>query len=133
MRFIQFWILPSDEGLETSVQQRQYTTEERTDRWLQIMGPEGEDGLDLSQDARVLVSRLNPDTTLSHRFPEGRGGYVYVMDGGGAFDGKKVAAGDAAKVFGPHELTVSATEPSELILVDVSLEFSPVGVWAGRT
>lgn len=42
MRFIQFWILPSEPGLETSVQQRQYTVEDRTDRWLQVMGPAGE-------------------------------------------------------------------------------------------
>jgi redox-sensitive bicupin YhaK (pirin superfamily) len=132
MRFIQFWILPSDEGLESSVQQRQYGTEDRTDRWLQIMGPEGEDGLDLSQDARVLVSRLIPDTKISRRFSDGRGGYVYVIDGAGVFDEEKVAVGDAAKVFGPHDLTVAVVEPAELILGDVPLEFEPVGVWAGR-
>lgn len=132
MRFIQFWILPSEEGLDSSVQQHQYTTEDRTDRWLQIMGPEGEDGLDLSQDARVLVSRLNPDTELTHEFSDERGGYVYVMEGKASFDGEGVTAGDAAKVFGPHELNVAAVEPAELILVDVPLEFTPVGVWAGQ-
>ncbi|HEX6221206.1 MAG TPA: hypothetical protein VF115_08945, partial [Acidimicrobiia bacterium] len=132
MRFIQFWILPSDAGLESSVQQRQYGIEERTDRWLQIMGPEGEDGLDLSQDARVLVGRLSPDATLSQSFSDGRGGYVYVIDGAGVFDEEKVATGDAAKVFGPHHLTVAAVELTELILVDVPLEFRPVGVWVDR-
>ena len=45
LRFIQFWILPSQQGLETSVQQRQYRLEDRTDRWLQIMGPAGATGL----------------------------------------------------------------------------------------
>ena len=58
MRFIQFWILPSDPELESSVQQRQYTMEDRMGRLLQIMGPPGEDGLDLAQDARVWVARL---------------------------------------------------------------------------
>ena len=132
MRFIQFWILPSDQGLESDVQQRQYTIEDRTDRWLQIMGPEGEEGLDLSQDARVLVSRLDSGTVLTHPFPEGRGGYVYLMEGEGAFDDDKVTAGDAAKVFGPHELTVSAVEPMEVIVADVVLDYEPVGVWAGQ-
>ncbi|HEX6300075.1 MAG TPA: pirin family protein [Acidimicrobiia bacterium] len=132
MRFIQFWILPSDEGLESSVQQRQYGIDERTDRWLQIMGPEGEDGLDLSQDARVMVGRHSPGASISHRFSDGRGGYVYVIAGAGVFDEEKVAAGDAAKVFGPHDLTLAAVEPTELILVDVPLEFRPVGVWVGR-
>lgn len=131
MRFIQFWILPNDENLESSVQQHQYTTEDRTGRWLQIMGPEGEKGLDLSQDARVLVSRLDPDTTITHRFDERRGGYVYVMDGEAILDEEKLGEGDAAKVSGPHELRVGASEAAELIVVDVPLEFHPVGVWAG--
>jgi hypothetical protein len=38
------------------VQQRQYTQAGRTGRLLQIMGPAGEDGLDLPQDARVLIA-----------------------------------------------------------------------------
>ncbi len=132
MRFMQFWILPSDEELETSVQQRQYTIEDRLDRWLQIMGPEGEEGLDLSQDARVLVTGLEPGARVDHRFDEGRGGYVYMMEGAATFDEHGLAGGDAAKVFGPHALSVSATEPSEVILIDVPLRFRPVGVWAGR-
>lgn len=133
MRFIQFWILPSEEGLESSVQQRQYTTDDRTDRWLQIMGPEGEDGLDLSQEARVLVSRIDPDTMLPYDFAEGRGGYVYVIEGKADFDEDPVEGGDAAKAFGPHVLTVTAAEPTEVILVDVPLEYRPVGVWAEQT
>jgi quercetin 2,3-dioxygenase len=132
MRFIQFWILPSEEGLESSLQQQQYTVGDRTNRWLQIMGPEGEEGLDLSQDASVLVSRLEPDTMLPHDFAEGRGGYVYMIEGKGTFDQETLEGGDAAKVFGPHVLAVTAVEPTEVILVDVPLEFRPVGVWAGQ-
>ncbi len=133
MRFIQFWILPGEEGLEDAVQQRQFTTADRTDGWLQIMSPVGEDGLDLHQDARVLVSRLTSDSRLAHRFDDGRGGYVYVIDGAATFNGDEVAAGDAAKVTaGPQPLEIRALETTELILVDVPLEFEPVGIWRGR-
>ena len=68
MRFIQFWILPSVRGLATSVQQQQFTIEDRTDRWLQIMGPAGTDGLDLSSDARALVAHLTDAGRLEHGF-----------------------------------------------------------------
>lgn len=132
MRFIQFWILPSEEGLESSVQQRQYTAEDRTDRWLQIMGPEREDGLDLAQDARVVVSRMSPGTRLSHQFDEERGGYVYVIGGSATFNADKVGTGDAAKVAGPEELAIEAVEQTEVILVDVPMRFEPVGIWARR-
>ena len=76
LRFIQFWILPSVRGLETRVQQHQHTIEDRTDRWLQIMGPAGTDGLDLSQDARAPVAHLtDPWQSRRRRWAfRGRGG-----------------------------------------------------------
>jgi hypothetical protein len=132
MRFIQFWILPSEVGLETRVQQRQYGLEDRTDRWLQIMGPPGTEGLDLAQDARALVAHLSDRGQLEHRFDGGRGGYLYVIDGRVSVNDEPLRTGDAAKVTGAAELRLSTEVGAELILIDVPLEFRPVGVWAGE-
>jgi hypothetical protein len=132
MRFMQFWFLPSSEGLESGVQQRQWTAEDRTDTLLQIMGPEGEDGLDLATAARVFVTRLTSEAGLRHEVTGTRGGYLYVMDGAIELGGEKLSAGDAAKLFGPEDVTCSTVDTAELILIDVPLEFRPVGVWAGR-
>lgn len=130
MRFMQFWLLPSDPDLETSVQQRQYTVEDRRGRWLQIMGPEGSDGLDLAQDARVLVSRLAPGDTLVHEVGDDRGAYLYAIAGAVVLGDDELQTGDAAKVSGPESLSLRATADAELILVDAPLTFTPVGVWA---
>lgn len=132
MRFIQFWILPSVRGLETRVQQRQYTVQERTDQWLQIMGPAGTDGLDLAQDARALVAHLSDRGKLQHTFVPGRGGYLYVIDGRIDLNGEPLHTGDAAKVTEAAELTMRTDVAAELILIDVPLRFDPVGVWAGE-
>lgn len=132
MRFIQFWILPSTRGLETSVQQRQYRLEDRTDRWLQIMGPPGTDGLDLAQDARALVTHLTDAGHLTHEFGPGRGGYLYVIDGRLELNGDRLRTGDAAKITDEVSLTFSTPLAAELILIDVPLEFEPIGVWAGE-
>jgi redox-sensitive bicupin YhaK (pirin superfamily) len=131
MRFIQFWILPSREGLENSVQQRQYTAADRTGRLLQIMGPEGEDGLDLAQDARTHVARLTSGDTARYQLGEGRGGYLYVLDGELRLGDAVLSTGDAAKLAGPEELELAGVEDAELILIEVPLEFRPIGVWAG--
>jgi len=130
MRFIQFWILPSTRGLETTVQQQQYTLEDRTDRWLQIMGPAGTDGLDLAQDARAMVSHLTDAGRLDHTFGPGRGGYLYVIDGRLSLNGDELKTGDAAKVTGEAQFEMSTDVAAELILIDVPLQFEPVGVWA---
>jgi redox-sensitive bicupin YhaK (pirin superfamily) len=132
MRFIQFWILPSTRGLQTTVQQRQYTLEDRTDRWLQIMGPAGTDGLDLAQDAFALVAHLTDAGRLEHSFGPGRGGYLYVIDGRLSLNGDSLRTGDAAKVMSEAELDLATDLAAELILIDVPLQFEPVGVWAGE-
>ena len=132
LRFIQFWILPSTRGLATRVQQHPYTIEERTDGWLQIMGPAGEDGLDLAQDARAHVAHLTAGPTLSHDVPAGRGAYLYVIDGRVSLDGDPLRTGDAVVITGAEEISLSTEHAAELILVDVPLDFEPVGVWAGE-
>jgi redox-sensitive bicupin YhaK (pirin superfamily) len=132
MRFIQFWILPSTRGLETRVQQRQFTLEDRTDVWLQIMGPAGTDGLDLAQDARALVAHLTDAGRLAHAFGPGRGGYLYVIDGRVAIDGDALRTGDAVKVSGEASFELTTDVAAELILIDVPLEFAAIGVWAGE-
>ena len=132
MRFIQFWILPSTRGLQTRVQQRQYEIEDRTDRWLQIMGPAGTDGLDLAQDARALVSYLTEAGRLDHAFGPGRGGYLYVIDGRLSLNGDTLKTGDAAKVTSEAHLEMSTDVGAELILIEVPLRYEPIGVWAGE-
>lgn len=132
MRFIQFWILPSVRGLETRVQQRQFTRDDRTDRWLQIMGPPGTDGLDLAQDARAIVAHLTDNGQLQHTFGPGRGGYLYVIDGRVRVEGDELRTGDAVKIVGEADLQIRTDRAAELILIDVPLEFEAVGVWAGE-
>jgi quercetin 2,3-dioxygenase len=131
MRFMQFWLLPSDDDLASTVQQRQYVEADRTNRLLQIMAPAGEDGLDLSQDARVLVSRLVSGNSVTHSLAEERGVYLYVMDGAVALGDDKLGTGDAAKAYGPERLTVMAVDDSELIVIETPMQFRPVGVWDG--
>jgi redox-sensitive bicupin YhaK (pirin superfamily) len=134
MRFIQIWILPDTPDLEPSVEQQVFTTGDRTDRLLEVISPRGEPpAVMVHQDASVLVSRLNPGVEVGHRIGAGRGVYAYLIDGEATFDGEPVATGDAAKVTDQDTLRIRATAPSELILVDVPLDFQRVGFWANRS
>jgi redox-sensitive bicupin YhaK (pirin superfamily) len=133
LRFIQIWILPNEANLKPSVEQRVFTTEDRTNRLLKVMGPDGDDVVKVHQDASVHVARLDPGTEVVHEIGAGRGAYVYLIDGAASFDGQDVSTGDSAKVVGQPSLRIKARDTSELILVDVPMEFEPKGVWAGRT
>ena len=81
MEFLQLWILPDTPSLPPGVQQRQFTKEQRTGRLLQVIGPEA-DALTVHQDAAaVYVAALPSGTEVSHGFPSGRGGYLYLIEG----------------------------------------------------
>ena len=132
MRFIQIWILPDTADLKPEVEQRVFTRQDRTNRLLRVMGPAGSDVVTIHQDASVFIASLEPGTEVTHRIGHGRGVYAYVIDGAASFDDENVTTGDAAKVTDQPELRIRAREQSELILVDVPMEFQPVGVWKGQ-
>jgi|SRR5579859_2861407 len=132
MRFIQIWILPDAPGLEPGVEQRVFTTADRTNRLLKVVGPDGGEAVSVHQDASVLVAHLEPRVEVGHAIGPGRGVYAYLIEGAAAFNGEEVATGDAARLTDEPQLSVRASAPSELILVDVPMVFEPVGIWRGR-
>ena len=132
MRFIQIWILPDTPDLTPGVEQKVFTKDERTDRLLTLVSPQGGLAARVHQDAFVYVSSLGPRAEVTKRIESNRGLYLYLIDGRGLLNGRTLGTGDAAKVTGPEEIMFFAEDPSELILVDVPLRCEAVGVWKGR-
>jgi quercetin 2,3-dioxygenase len=130
MRFIQIWILPDTPGLTPEVEQQVFSREDRAGRLLRVVGPDGGDAVRVHQDASVHVAALEAGEEVVHQLGQGRGAYAYLIDGRARFDGQPAATGDAAKVTGQASLAIRAEAPSELILVDVPMQFERVGVWA---
>jgi redox-sensitive bicupin YhaK (pirin superfamily) len=123
MQFIQMWIMPAERGLPPSVEQRQYGEEDRRNRLLSILRPEGSDGEGVSvhRDVSMYVSRLEPGISVEHQLGEGRGGYFYLISGATNVNEEQLSTGDAAKILGAGLFRVQATETSELIFVDTPL------------
>jgi quercetin 2,3-dioxygenase len=122
--FIQLWLetlRPDQTALE---QHNQYAREDRFDRWLQIVRSEcsPSDGLIVAQDAEVHVIRLDPSSgRIAYQFEPGHGGYLYVIDGDVDVNLERLGAHDAARVVGEGRLHFDASNPAELLIVDVVL------------
>ena len=121
MRFIQIWIMPAERGLTPGVEQKVFTRDDRTNRLLRAISGDGGDAVLVHQDAHVLLSHLDPGAAVAHPLGEGRGVYLYVIEGDVAVNGEPMATGDAAEIEAEREVAISATSGSELILVDVHL------------
>jgi len=130
MEFLQLWILPATPRLRPEVRQRQFTREQRTDRLLKVVGPEGGEVVKVHQDAAVYVAALTDGTEVMHEFAAGCGGYLYLIEGRLQAGDRELRSGDAARIHEEPTLRLRAQEFSELLLVDVPLRFTPVGIWA---
>jgi quercetin 2,3-dioxygenase len=127
MRFIQIWIMPSQRGLEPGVEQKVFTTDDRTDTLLKVISGDGGDAVLVHQDAHVFVSRLSAGASASHDLQAGRGAYLYVIEGDVALNGERMETGSAAQARDEASIELEASAISELILVDVDLSASATG------
>jgi quercetin 2,3-dioxygenase len=121
MRFIQIWIMPNNRGLAPGVEQKVFSTGDRTDRLLRAISGDGGDAVRVHQDAHVFVSRLNEGAFVDHELRSRRGAYLYVIEGDVHVNEEHMQTGDAAEIIDEPSVRVSANDTSELILVDVAL------------
>jgi redox-sensitive bicupin YhaK (pirin superfamily) len=121
MRFIQMWIMPSEPGLAPGVEQKVFTQQDRTDTLLRVISGDGGDAVLVHQDAHVFVSRLNAGARVEHSLGNGRGVYLYVIEGDAEVNGEHMHTGAAAQITNERLVAIAATAASELILVDVAV------------
>jgi quercetin 2,3-dioxygenase len=121
MRFIQIWIMPAERGLPPGVEQKVFTTEDRTDTLLKAISGDDGDAVLVHQDAHVFVSRMNAGRSVEHPLAPGRGAYLYVIEGDVGMNGERMETGSAAQITDEERVEIAASSASELILVDVAL------------
>jgi quercetin 2,3-dioxygenase len=137
MRFIQMWIMPTQRGLEPSVEQRSFSEEERRNVWRPVLVPapgfggpdalEADGAVTVHQDASVYATLLGPGKELTHRFRPKFGGYLMAVHGNGALispdgDEGEIDERGAAKLGPIPEFGFRAGDGgAELLLVEVRL------------
>jgi len=120
LRFIQMWIMPREQGLPPSVEQKVFSAADRTNRWLRAVGPDRSDGSVLvHQAAAVYVLRLESGVSVRHTLEDGFGAYLFLIEGDVRLNTERLTSGEAARIRDEREMAVTATAPSELIMVEV--------------
>ena len=119
LHFIQMWIMPRQRGLPPSVEQRVFTREDRTNVLLPAIGPDGNGGVKVHQDAWVYLSRLEAGRSLEHQLAADYGAYFFLIEGEVSLNAARLGAGDGARIWDEQRLVIEAHQPSELIMVQV--------------
>ncbi len=119
MRFIQMWFLPSQPNLTPSVEQKQVDKKDRTNKFFLLVSNKNPDALKIFSDAQVYSCFLQKNKTLRHTLRKGRGGYLYVLEGGPVKLNENLIPNlGAAKITDEEQLVVAANNDAELLLVD---------------
>lgn len=119
----QIWITPDAEGYEPGWEARQFPKDPVTGVLPALVSGRDAhpDAMWIHQNASIHGGRLELDSEVSHDLSAGRAAYLVVSEGAIEVNGTFIDTRGGAVIKDEDALTIKALEPSEIVLVDVSL------------
>ncbi|MGB4811434.1 MAG: pirin family protein [Methylophilaceae bacterium] len=119
---LQIWILPSENNLPPSYEDKTISLASKLNQWCLIASPNGgPDTLKVHQNVQLYATVLQVDKSLSYSLSVDRCLYLQVARGSVTLNGLVLSAGDAAKVSDEQVLEMNAVLESEVLMFDLPL------------
>jgi len=123
VHLIQTWILPSQKGLEPRYGSKVFSSDQRHNRWLHLVGPENSGAeITIYQDASMYACEMDAGEKIDFVLQQGRALYVKVMEGSANINGTFCQSGDAVEIT-QEGLKVEAKDTMHILLVEVAESF----------
>ncbi len=120
VHFLQIWILPSEQGIAPSYEQKSFDESEYKNRFKLVGDRYGTGGgITIHQDVKMFVAKPNEDDELHYRLEAGRGVFLHVARGAIDLNGERLKEADAAEVSETSDIHIKAKADSEIILFDM--------------
>jgi len=121
-RIFQIWILPDQAGGQPTWGAKPFPKGERAGNFVVLAsGIEGdEDALPIRANARVVGATLKAGESATYKLGKDRKAYLVPATGRVEVGGQLVEARDGAAIGELDEVSISAVDDSEIVLVDVA-------------
>jgi redox-sensitive bicupin YhaK (pirin superfamily) len=129
VHLIQLWILPAENGLTPSWEQKQFSLADRQGRLLPIALPveriskNDSHAVRIHQDATIYTSALAPAQSLTHELKKNRRAYLFVIAGDLDVNAETLHAGDQGRITEVAKLSLAAPKgakaPADFMLIDL--------------
>jgi len=120
VHLLQIWILPDQQGLEPSYEQRNFPASEKQSKLRLIAAKDGREGaVTIHQDVDLYASVLAAGDRVSHTFKPNRSAWLQVAQGTAVLNGQTLQAGDGVAVSG-EPLEVTTDSAAEILLFDLA-------------
>lgn len=122
VHLLQIWIQPERRGLPPSYEQKNFSTEEKLNRFRLIASPTGEEGsVTIHQDAKLSAAIIEKGNTVEYDLGKGRSAWIQVARGEVTLNGESLKQGDGAAVEKESAITVAGSaDESEVLLFDLA-------------
>lgn len=121
-RIFQIWIFPERSGLAPSWGTRPFPRGERAGAFVTLASgmPDDSEALPIRANARLVAATLAAGQSADYSIGNGRKVYLVPASGRIEVNGVQAATGDGVAVRDEAQLTVTALDDSEIVLVDVT-------------
>lgn len=125
VHFLQIWLEPNAKGLEPRYAD-QPIIGETENAWKLLLSPDGREGsMAIRQDVELRTVQLTAGSEISYTpDAEGRGSWLFVIDGEVEVEGEALGAGDSLALsgFASIDLTQVGERSAKVIFFDLPLE-----------
>lgn len=123
VHFLQIWIMPQQDGLPPSYEQKTFSDEEKRGTLRLVGSGDGRDGsVTIHQDADLYATVLGAQQRVSHQLAAGRKAWVQVARGAIKLNDEPLQTGDGVAIEGPATITLSSADKdsdAEILLFDM--------------
>lgn len=120
VHFLQIWILPEQEGITPSYEQKTFSLEEKRGRLRLLGSRDGRQGsIVIHQNVNFYAASLQNGETVNHSLADGRVAWLQVVRGAVQLNEQMLTAGDGAAVEKSQITLQGASDDAEVLLFDL--------------
>lgn len=124
VKFLQVWVFPKEKNIQPRYEQKTFAPETRVNTIKTVVAPDDAEAVWINQDAWFSLASLDKDVAATYTFKKpGSGLYAFVIEGGTIIGTQALGKRDALGITGVNEVTLTATEKAEVLLIEVPMQF----------
>ncbi len=121
LHLLQIWLLPDQQGITPSYEQKEFPAEAKRGQWRTIANRDARDGaVKIHQDAALYATILEPGERRDYTLSADRHAWVQVVHGEVMLNGTLLDKGDAAAVSQETTLQIEANTDAKILLFDLA-------------
>jgi redox-sensitive bicupin YhaK (pirin superfamily) len=119
--FLQIWIIPNVKGIAPGYEQKTIPASEKRGALRLVASSDGRQGsVTMHADAAMYAGLFNGSESAELPLAPGRKGYVHLVHGELAVNGRKISTGDAVLLDGESRILVADGNDAEVLVFDLA-------------